>query len=168
MFRPVDLGRPCAQTCPSARDTFPPNTCGNTCKRTKGRPSGRLHSDAQVSQQEHQNWGISVSEHRVWHSGDGKKALFLSLVCILVLAKVFPSPSWANSRLKQATRVSLRNCQKFEPLFQHSKHYLSYSRIQSTLKRIYYKTLSAFKLSETLGSSYSTLNARNGKCTKTH
>ena len=37
---------------PSARDSFPLVTCGFLQKRTKGRPSGRLHSDAQVSQQE--------------------------------------------------------------------------------------------------------------------
>ena len=51
MFRPVDLGRFRAQPCPSTRDTFPLATCGYLQRRTKGRPSGRLHSDAQVSQQ---------------------------------------------------------------------------------------------------------------------
>ena len=35
-----------------ARDSFPLVTCGFLQRRTKGRPSGRLHSDAQVSQQE--------------------------------------------------------------------------------------------------------------------
>ena len=52
LFRPVNLGRLCAQPHPSARDSFPLDTCGFLQKRTKGRPSGRLHSDAQVSQQE--------------------------------------------------------------------------------------------------------------------
>ena len=42
-------------------------------KRTKGRPSGRLHSDAHVSQQETPKLCTSVSEHRVWHSEGGKK-----------------------------------------------------------------------------------------------
>ena len=42
-------------------------------KRTKGCPSGRLHSDAQVSQQETPKLCTSVSEHRVWHSEGGKK-----------------------------------------------------------------------------------------------
>ena len=49
LFWPVDLGRLCAQPSPSARDTFPLATCGYLQRRTKGRPSGRLHSDAQVS-----------------------------------------------------------------------------------------------------------------------
>jgi len=52
MFRPVDLGRLRARPQPSARDSFPLVTCGFLQRRTKGRPSGRLHSDAQVSQQE--------------------------------------------------------------------------------------------------------------------
>jgi len=52
MFRPVDLGRLRAQSQPSARDSFPLVTCGFLQRRKKGRPSGRLHSDAQVSQQE--------------------------------------------------------------------------------------------------------------------
>jgi len=49
LFRPVDLGRLCAQPHPSARDSFPLVTYGFLQRRTKGRPSGRLHSDAQVS-----------------------------------------------------------------------------------------------------------------------
>ena len=52
LFRPVDLGGIRAQPQPLARDSFPLVTCGFLQKRTKGRPSGRLHSDAQVSQQE--------------------------------------------------------------------------------------------------------------------
>jgi len=52
LFRPVDLGRLCARPQPSARDSFPLVTCGFLQRMTKGRPSGRLHSDAQVSQQE--------------------------------------------------------------------------------------------------------------------
>jgi len=42
-------------------------------KRTKRRPSGRLHSDAQVIQQETPTLFTYVSEHRVWHSEGGKK-----------------------------------------------------------------------------------------------
>jgi len=49
LFRPVDLGRLCAQPHPSARDSFPLVTCGFMQRRTKGRPNGRLHSNAQVS-----------------------------------------------------------------------------------------------------------------------
>jgi len=52
MFRSVDLGRLRARPQPSARDSFPLVTCGFLQRRTKGCPSGRLHSDAQVSQQE--------------------------------------------------------------------------------------------------------------------
>jgi len=52
MFRLVDLGRLHAQSQPSARDSFPLVTHGFLQRRTKGRPNGRLHSDAQVSQQE--------------------------------------------------------------------------------------------------------------------
>ena len=52
MFRPVDLGRLRARPQPSARDSFPLVTRGFLQRRTKGRPSGRLHSDAQVSRQE--------------------------------------------------------------------------------------------------------------------
>ena len=42
-------------------------------KRTKRRPSGRLHSDTQVGQQETPKLCTSVSEHLVWHSEGGKK-----------------------------------------------------------------------------------------------
>jgi len=52
VFRPVDLGRLRARPQPSARGSFPLVTCGFLQRRTKGRPSGRLYSDAQVSQQE--------------------------------------------------------------------------------------------------------------------
>ena len=52
MFRPVDLGRLRARPQPSARDSFPLVTCGFLQRRRKGHPSGHLHSDAQVSQQE--------------------------------------------------------------------------------------------------------------------
>jgi len=84
MFRPVDLGRLRAQPQPSARVT-----CGFLQRRTKGRPSGRLHSDAQVSQQETPKLSTSVSEHRVWHSeGDRKETV--SSVYFLVLAKTLP------------------------------------------------------------------------------
>ena len=52
VFRPVDLGRLRARPQPSARDSFPLVTCEFLQRRTKGRPSGRLHSDAQVNQKE--------------------------------------------------------------------------------------------------------------------
>jgi len=52
LFRPVDLERLCVRPHPSARDSFPLVTCGFLHRRTKGRPSSRLHSDTQVSQQE--------------------------------------------------------------------------------------------------------------------
>ena len=42
-------GRLCAQPCPSAKDAFPLTICEHLQRRTNGRPSGRLHSDAQVS-----------------------------------------------------------------------------------------------------------------------
>jgi len=47
----------------------------DSCKEgQKGRPSDRLHSDAQVSQQETpKKLSTSVSEHRVWHSEGGQK-----------------------------------------------------------------------------------------------
>ena len=48
----------------------------DSCKEgQKGCPSGRLHSDGQVSQQETPKKRLctSVSEHRVWHSEGGKK-----------------------------------------------------------------------------------------------
>ena len=71
MFRPVDLGHLCAQPHPSVRDSFPLVTCEILQRRTKGRPSGRLHSDAQVSQQEAQKLGTSASEHREGYSEGG-------------------------------------------------------------------------------------------------
>ena len=52
MFRPVDLERLRARPQPSAKDSFPLVTCGFLQRKTKRRPSGRLNSDAQVSQQE--------------------------------------------------------------------------------------------------------------------
>jgi len=58
-------------------------------KRTKRRPSGRLHSDAQVSQQETPKLWTSVSEHRVWHSGGDEKNCVLC-VRYLPQAKIFP------------------------------------------------------------------------------
>ena len=99
-------------------------------KRTKGRPSGRLHSDAQVSQQETPKLGTSVSEHRVWHSEGGKKNCVL---CVYSRSgkQSFPSPLCVTSRLEQATRVSLENLPKVRTpfptfkalfkLFTHSK-----------------------------------------------
>jgi len=63
----------------------------DSCKEgQKGRPSGRLHSDAQVSQQETpKKLSTSVSEHRVWHS-EGDQREIVSSVYFLLLAKTLP------------------------------------------------------------------------------
>ena len=89
LFRPVDLGRLRVQPQPSVRDSFPLIPCGFLQRRTKGRPSCRLHSDTQFSQQETPKLCTSVSKHRVWHSEGGKKET-ISSVYFLVLAKIFP------------------------------------------------------------------------------
>ena len=68
-------------------------------KRTKGRPSGRLHSDAQVNQQETPKLGTSVSEHHVWHSESGKKET-VSSVYFLPLAKIFPQSLVSNLKAR--------------------------------------------------------------------
>ena len=76
-------------------------------KRTKRRPSGRVHSDAQVSQQETPKLCTSVSEHRVWHSeGDKKKCVY---VCVFSLRqRSFPSPLYVTSSTsKQRELVNL-------------------------------------------------------------
>ena len=96
MFRPVDWDvfvRDLNRQLGTPSHWLPVDSCKT---RTKGRPSGRLHSDAQVSQQETPKLGTSVSEHRVGHSEGGKKncvlcvysrsskpPLFQSLVCSL-------------------------------------------------------------------------------------
>ena len=129
MFRPVDLGRLRAQPQLSARDSFPLVTCGFLQRRTKGRPSGRLHSNAQVSQQETPKTMHTRSEHRVWYSEGGKKNCVL---CIFSPSgkQPFSSPLCVASRLEQATRVySGEICQKFEPHSQHSRCYLNYPSI---------------------------------------
>jgi len=129
MFRPVDLGRLCAQPCPSARDTFPLATCGYLQRRTKGRPSGRLHSDAQVSLQETPKLWTSISEHREWYSEGGKRNCVL---CIFSPSgkQPFSSPLCVASRLEQATRVCYgKICQKSEPCFPRPRFYLNHSSI---------------------------------------
>ena len=51
----------------------------DSCKKEdKEAPSGRVHSDAQVSQQEIPKLFTYVSEHRVWHSEGGKNNCVLS------------------------------------------------------------------------------------------
>ena len=100
LLRPVDLGRLCVQPHPSARDSFPLVTCGFLQRRTKGRPSGRLHFDAQVSQQETPKLYTSVSEHREWHSEGGQKET-VYCVSFLPLANnhsLVPCASCQNSR----------------------------------------------------------------------
>jgi len=90
LFRPVDLGRLRVRPRPSARDSFPLVTCGFLQRRTKGRPSGRLHSDAQVSQQETpKTMHLRIGAPRVWHSEGGKRET-VSSVYFLVLAKILP------------------------------------------------------------------------------
>jgi len=116
LFCPVNLGRLCARPHPSARDSFPLVTCGFMQRRTKGRLSGRLHSDAQVSQQETPKLCTFVSEHRVWHSEGGKKELCLVYI-FSFWQKSFPSPLSVTSKLEQATREFLENLPKVRTPF---------------------------------------------------
>ena len=130
-------------------------------KRTKGRPSGRLHSEAQVSQQETPKLGTSVSEHRVLHSEGGKKNC---VVCVYSRSgkPSLPSPLSVTSRLEQATRVSLENLPKvptpfptFSALFKLPKHLkrlkaLLITNVTCSLKRLIRKR-SAFKTLKCLG-----------------
>jgi len=74
IFRPVDRDvfvRDLNRQLGTPSHWLPVDSCKK--KRTKRRPSGRLHSDAQVSQQETPKLGTSVSEHRVKHSEGGKR-----------------------------------------------------------------------------------------------
>jgi len=120
MFRPVDVGRLRARPQPSARDSFPLVAYGFLQRRTKGRPSGRLHSDAQVSQQETPKLCTSVSKHRVWHSEGGKKKL--CLVYIFSFWQIsFPSPLYVTSRIEPATREFLENLPKVRTPFPTSQ-----------------------------------------------
>ena len=72
-------------------------------KRTKRRPSGRVHSDAQVSQQETPKLSTYVSEHRVWHSEGGKRTVYMCVCCHLQ-AKIFPIHLYVTFKHEQATR----------------------------------------------------------------
>ena len=99
MFRPVDRDvfvRDLNRQLGTPSHGLPVDSCK---KRTKGRPSGRLHSDAQVSQQETPKLGTSVSEHRVWHSEGGKKNCVLC-VCFLPQAKIFPQSLLRNLKAR--------------------------------------------------------------------
>ena len=85
-------------------------------KRTKRRPSGRLHSDAQVSQQETPKLFTYVSEHRVCHSEGGKMDCVLC-VCSLPQAKIFPSHLYVTLKPKVRTLFPT-----FSALFKLPKH----------------------------------------------
>ena len=88
MFRPVDQDvfvRDLNRQLGTPSHWLPVDSCK---KRTKGRRSGRLHSDAQVSQKETPKLCTSVSEHRVWHSEGGEKNCVM-FVCFLPQAKIF-------------------------------------------------------------------------------
>ena len=81
LFRPVDRDvfvRDLNRQLGTPSHWLPVDSCK---KRTKGRPSGRLHSDAQVSQQEIPKLCTSVSENRVWHSEGLKNEL--CILCVL-------------------------------------------------------------------------------------
>ena len=136
VFRPVDLGRLRVRPQPSPRDSFPLVTCGFLQRKTKGRPSGRLHSDAQVSQQEKPKNSAPPYRSTVYGTLKVVKRELCLVYIFSFWPKSFPSPLCVTSRLEQATRVFLEISQKFKPRFQHSKRYLSYPRIQSALKRI--------------------------------
>jgi len=80
MFRPIHLGRVRARPQPSARDSFPLVTRGFLQRRTKGRPSGCLHSDAQVSQQETpKTMHLRIGAPRMALSEGGKKEIVSSV-----------------------------------------------------------------------------------------
>ena len=116
LFRPVDWDvfvRDLNRQLGTPSHWLPVDSCK---KRKKGRPSGHLHSDAQVSQQETPKLCTSVSEHRVWHSEGGKKNCVL---CVYSPSgkQSFPSPLSVTSRLEQATREFLGNLPKVPTLF---------------------------------------------------
>ena len=74
MFRPVDLGRLRAQPQPSARDSFPLDTCGFLQRKgQKGALVAVCTPTLKSASMKHQKLCTSVSEHRVWHSEGGKK-----------------------------------------------------------------------------------------------
>ena len=108
----------------------------DSCKEgQKGTLAAVCTPTLKSASKKHQKLYTSVSEHRDWHSEGGlmKLCIFLPLANNLSLS----SPLSVISRLEQATRVySGKVCQKFEPHFQHSKRYFSYSHIQSALKHI--------------------------------
>ena len=83
-----------------------------SCKKgQKGRPSGRLHSDAQVSQQETpKTMHLRIGAPRM-HSEGGKKET-TSSVYFSFWQRSFPSPLSVTSRLEQATREFLENLPK--------------------------------------------------------
>jgi len=129
MFWRVDLGRLCAQPCPSARDTFPLAISGYLQRRTKGALAADCTLTLKSASKKHQKLYTSVSEHREWHSEGGQKNCVL---CIFSPSskQPFSSPLCVASRLDQAIRVySGKICQKSEPRFQHSRFYLNDSSI---------------------------------------
>ena len=165
LFRPVDLGRLCARSQPSARDSFPLVTCGILQRRTKGRPSGRLHSDAQVSQQETPktlHLPIGAPWRVLWR--------WLSELWLVYTfsfwQRSFLSPLCVTSRLEQATREFLENLPKVPTPFPTFKALFKLLPHSKRLKAHLIIKRSAFKMFKTLGSIYSTLKTRNGNCIK--
>jgi len=75
MFRPVDLGRLCAQLHLSARDTFLLATSGFLQKRTKGALAAVCTPTLKSASKKHQKLYTSASEHHEWHSEGGQKKL---------------------------------------------------------------------------------------------
>ena len=91
-----------------------------------------------LASKKHQN---STPPYRSTVNGTLKVVKRNCVLCIFFPSAKQPlslcSPLCVVSRLEQATRVySGKICQKSQPRSQHSRRYLSYSRIQSALKRI--------------------------------
>ena len=166
MFRLVDLGLLCAQPQPSARDSVPLVTCGFLQRRTKGRPSGRLHSDAQVSQQETpKTMHLCIGAPRMGTLKVVKRKLCL-VYTFSLWQRSFTSPLYVTSRLEQATREFLKNLPKVRTPFLTFKALLNLLPHSKHLKAHLIIKRSAFKTFKTHGRIYSTLNARNGNCIK--
>ena len=155
----------CARPQPSARDSFPLVICRFLQKRTKGRPSGRLHSDAQVSQQETpktMHLRIGAPWRVLWR--------WLNELCLVYIfsfwQRSFPSPLCVTSKLEQATREFLENLPKVRTPFPTFKAPFKLLLHSKRLKAHLIIKHSAFKTFKPIGSIYSTLNARNGNCIK--
>ena len=129
MFRPVDwevFVRDLSRQLGTPSHWLPVDSCK---KRTKGRPSGRLHSDAQVSQQETPNCAPPYLSTACGTLKVVKRTVYR--VYILALANnLFSSPLCVASRLRASNwSVFWEICQNFEPRSQNSQRYLNYPRI---------------------------------------